>query len=526
MVYYIGVDVGTQSVRSSLVDSSGKEHARSSAVLTVYNPRQDQYEQSCDEIWKGVCSTVKSVLKGVKCSDVAGVGFDATCSLVVVDDCKNPLSVSQDGLVDRTCLMWMDHRAVNETCIVNSTKSYVTQYVGGGFSPEQQPPKLLWIKKNLPEIWIKAAHFFDLPDWLTFKATGSTVRSLCSVTCKWGYVSHRGGWCKDFLVEIGLGDLSDYKKLGNTVLSPGMPVPGGLSETASKELCLVPSIPVGVSMIDAHAGTLAMLCYSPIQCESLCIISGTSTCIMGLSDIEKFVPGVWGPYQGAILPRSWLFEGGQTAAGSALDHILKSHPAYSSDMTFSYLNSELGDVLSDPVLHKKTSHLHIQPDLHGNRSPLALPWFRGMLCGIDLDSDFENLLVTYLASLQGLAMGIRSVMEQLSEHGVTYKRIIICGGLAANPLYLNILSSVTKLPVVMPSSSNMMCLGSVLLAQSAAEEKPLDEVIKTNQSNFSGKDSTVIHPEHELSYFYDAKYEVYCQMTADQIKYRKIMSFD
>lgn len=524
MAYFIGVDVGTQSVRSSLINSLGKELFSSTEPLTLYNPQKDHYEQSCDEIWRGVCSTVNSVINNVNNTDIAGIGFDATCSLVLINSSGEPLSVSQDGLYDRTCLMWMDHRAVKETSIVNNAKSPVIKYVGGGFSPEQQPPKLLWIKTNLPKIWNETAHFFDLPDWLTYRATGSTVRSLCSVTCKWGYISHRGGWDKDFLQEIGLHDLSDCNKLGNNILPPGKPVPGGVSKRASQELGLLPHTPVGVSMIDAHAGTLAMLSYSPSQFESLCIISGTSTCIMGLSETEKMIGGIWGPYEGVVLPNTWLFEGGQTAAGSALDHVLKSHPAYSSDMTFSYLNDKIGDLVGDQSLHKQTTNLHIQPDLHGNRSPLAISWFRGMVCGLDLHSDFENLLLIYLATLQGLALGIRFVLERLSEQNITFTRIITCGGLAKNPFYLQILSTVTKLPVFRPHFGNMMCKGSALLAKCAAEEKTLDEVIKVCQNSDQSKNTDAFNPMEELIDFYDAKYTVYCKMTSDQIAYRKIMA--
>ena len=99
--------------------------------------------------------------------------------------------------------MWMDHRAQAEALAINGSGSPVLDYVGGGFSPEQQPPKLLWLKRHLPDTWARAAHFFDLPDWLTFRATGNPARSLCSVTCKWGYVRHRGGWDRGFLDETG-----------------------------------------------------------------------------------------------------------------------------------------------------------------------------------------------------------------------------------------------------------------------------------------------------------------------------------
>ena len=519
--YYIGVDVGTQSVRASLLTPCGAEVATNSVPLHVYNPATDHYEQSCAEIWSAVCAAVQEVTHGIPREQVKGVGFDATCSLVVVDEEGEPLSISRDG--DKTCLMWMDHRAAAETAEINTSASPVLAYVGGGFSPEQQPPKLLWLKRHMPATWSAAAHLFDLPDWLTFRATGNTCRSVCSVTCKWGYVRSRGGWDTEFLQEVGLGDLVGLEKLGRTVELPGSRIEGGLNERAAQELGLNPGTCVAVSLIDAHAGALAMLRYSAELCDSLCVISGTSTCIMALCKDKRLVPGVWGPYQDAVLPGTWLFEGGQTAAGSALDHLVQSHPAFTTDMTYTSLNTALAAAhtsLSSPALHRLSQHVHIQPDLHGNRSPLALPWLRGMASGLDLNKDYANLLNLYLATVQGLACGVRHVMERLLEQGLQFSQVVVCGGLADNPLYLHILATVTKLRVVVPRAGNMMCRGAALLAQAAHEDAPLDAVLMRGDTD---TDSLVYTPMEDLVQFYEAKYEVYCEMTSDQLKYRKIM---
>eukprot|EP00116_Pleurobrachia_bachei_P003738 sb/3464000/ len=502
-MYYIGVDVGTQSVRSGLYTADGKEVISSSSPLTLYNPHPDHYEQDCREIWEAVCTTVRHCTTTVGAGDIGGIGFDATCSMVVVGRDGEPLPIGQ-----HTCLLWMDHRAVKERDVVNSTRSPVLDYVGGGFSPEQQPPKLLWLKNNLPETWEKAEHFFGLPDWLTYKATGRPTRSICSVTCKWGYVASRGGWDKDFLDRSGLGDIGE--KLGSDVAPPGSPITGGLSEGAARELGLQPGITVGVSMIDAHAGTLAMLRHEG-EGGAVCVISGTSTCIMALSPREVLVPGVWGPYQGVVLPGMWLYEGGQTAAGSALDRIAKGHPAYKEGTTYNDLNAQLRGDLTCPTLHRRTTSLHIQPDLHGNRAPLADPAIRGMISGLELSRD--TLLDTYLAAIQGLALGVRFVLEALYQHGLTFNKVLVSGGMAHNELYLVTLATVTKLPVEVPPGDNMMCAGSAMLGAGT-----------TTSSQQCGKEGGVVYqPITELYSFYDAKYRVYQEMTNDQLKYRGIM---
>jgi ribulose kinase len=117
-------------------------------------------------------------------------------------------------------------------------------------------PKILWLKKHMPADAFSKCHFFDLPDYLTYRATGTPLRSFCSLTCKCSYVPSKGGWQAAFFETIGLGDLvnDDYKQLGGRegeVRSAGMPVGHGLSDKAAAEMGLVKRTPVGSAIIDA-----------------------------------------------------------------------------------------------------------------------------------------------------------------------------------------------------------------------------------------------------------------------------------
>ena len=125
----------------------------------------------------------------------------------------------------------MDHRAIDETRAINQTGHAALRYVGGGVSPEMEMPKLLWLKRHLPATFAGAGQFFDLVDFLTFRATGDAARSICTVTCKWNYLAHEGGWSDDYLAAIGMPELADggYARIGATMLEPGAPVGGGLT---------------------------------------------------------------------------------------------------------------------------------------------------------------------------------------------------------------------------------------------------------------------------------------------------------
>lgn len=232
--------------------------------------------------------------------------------------------------------MWMDHRAQTEADTINKTNHEILKYVGGKVSLEMEMPKILWLKKNLPAKWNEFGHFFDLPDFLTWKATGSLTRSLCSLVCKWNYecsLDGKQGWNKSFLREIGLEDLisDNFSKIGNKVLMPGE-LCGGLSHAAADVLGLKAGTPVAASIIDAHAGGLGMIgAFAPLidkdMSSRLGLICGTSTCHMAVNKNAVLVEGVWGPYFSAMVPNMWLNEAGQSASGMLLDYIISSHPA-------------------------------------------------------------------------------------------------------------------------------------------------------------------------------------------------------
>src|SRR3982075_2448652 len=255
---FIGVDVGTSSARAGVFDEKGALLATARHPITVWHEAGNVVEQSSSEIWAACADSVRAAMveAAIPASAVKGIGFDATCSLVVLDAAANPLTASTSGDQRRNVIVWMDHRAIAEARLVNDTHDDVLRYVGGSISPEMEIPKLLWLKRYLPSTYNKAGHFFDLADYLSFRATGSTLRSICTLACKWNFLAHEGRWSGSYFARIGLGDLAsdDYAKIGNVIVAPGTPLGIGLTGSAARDFGLLESTPVGASLIDAHAG--------------------------------------------------------------------------------------------------------------------------------------------------------------------------------------------------------------------------------------------------------------------------------
>ncbi len=335
---FIGVDVGTGSARAGAFTADGHMLGSGKADIRLWRESGDIVEQSSDDIWSACARAIRAALAqaGVGADAVGGLSFDATCSLVLLDARMQPLAAGPSGDPQRNVIVWMDHRAAEQARAINATGDEVLSFVGGSISPEMQTPKLLWLAQHLPQSYRAAGQFLDLTDYLTWRATGSLARSVCTVTCKWTYLAHQRRWSEAYFRRIGLGDIADdgFARIGTQIVDPGAPLAAGLDAAAACELGLNAGTPVGAGMIDAHAGGVGSIggrgedgiARSP---ESrVAFITGTSACAMAVNRAQHFVPGVWGPYYSAMIPGLWLTEGGQSAAGAAIDFLLRLHPAH------------------------------------------------------------------------------------------------------------------------------------------------------------------------------------------------------
>jgi D-ribulokinase len=157
-----------------------------------------------------------------------------------------------------------------------------------------------------------AWQFFDLSDFLTWRATASLVRSVCTVTCKGTYLAHEKRWDESYFRAVGLGLLADegFSRIGTDVADPGTALGQGLTGGAAVELGLATGILVGAGLIDAHAGGIGTVGALGEPAGSMVYVFGTSSCTMTTTADAVFVPGAWGPYYLPMVPEAWLSEGG------------------------------------------------------------------------------------------------------------------------------------------------------------------------------------------------------------------------
>ncbi|KAI0433281.1 Nup93/Nic96-domain-containing protein [Xylaria sp. FL1042] len=571
--HYIGIDVGTGSARACLIDSSGDIKALASEAIKLWQPQTGYYEQSTTDIWHCICHCVQRVVhqSGVDSSLIKGIGFDATCSLAVfAHDTDEPVTVTgpdfeNDGN-DRNVILWLDHRPVDETEKINATGHNLLRYVGGKMSIEMEIPKVLWLKNNMPKELFDRCKFYDLADALTHLATGNETRSFCSTVCKQGYVpvgvdGSVKGWQEDFYHTIGLSDLveDNFKRMGGVdgvngkYMSAGELV-GTLSESASNQLGLPAGIAVGSGVIDAYAGWIGTVgakvdtqyghadethpANDLAQASTrLAAVAGTSTCHLAMSEKPVFVNGVWGPYRDVLLPGFWLAEGGQSATGELLRHVVETHPAHRDVIplaeamhmnVYDYLNvhlRELAEKAAAPTVSYLGRHFFFYGDLWGNRSPVADPNMKGAVIGLSSDSSVDGLALYYYATMEFIALQTRQIVEAMNKEGHNIQTIFMSGSQCQNDMLMDLIATCCSMPVLIPRYVHAAVVhGAAMLGAKAASADHdgntenlwsiMDRMSKPGRLVKPGKDIN----EKKL---FDTKYDVFLDQCRTQQDYRR-----
>jgi len=240
------------------------------------------------------------------------------------------------------------------------------------------------------------------------------------------------------------------------------------------------------------------------------LIAGTSTCHMALAAAPRMVQGVWGPYYGAVAPGLWLNEGGQSVTGALLDHILALHAE----------GRALG--LAGPDAHAKViarirdlraeqdgpSRLHVLPDFHGNRSPLADPHALGVISGLSLDASFDSLARLYERTAVGIVLGTRHILDALNATGYAIDHLHITGGHTQNPLLMELYADATGCTVVTAAEADAVLLGTAMVAATAAGLYP----DLANAAAAMARAGEVIAPDPAEAERYARDYRVFLAM--------------
>ena len=256
-----------------------------------------------------------------------------------------------------------------------------------------------------------------------------------------------------------------------------------------------------------------------------------------MSPEPVFVKGVWGPYRDVLIPGYWMAEGGQSATGELLKHVLETHPAFQQAMSiadsynaniYDYLNEHLKDmqVKQDaPTISYLGRHFFFYGDLFGNRSPIADPRMTGSVIGLSSDKSLDGLALYYYATMEFIALQTHQIIETMNESGHQIKSIFMSGSQCQNSILMSLMASACEMPVLIPQYVHAAVVhGAAMLGAKAAsadkegKTEPLWDIM--DRMSKPGKTIPPTNDPHEKQLL-KVKYKVFLEQCHSQQEYRR-----
>jgi L-ribulokinase len=496
--FVIGIDFGSDSVRSVIVDTeNGKEI--SSSVHHYYrwskglfcNPAKNMFRQHPLDYIEGLEKSISDAIKKAPSGTaqrIVALSVDTTGStLAPVDQDGIPLALNNDFAENPNAMfvLWKDHTAVKEAEEINITANSwggvdYTKYVGGIYSPEWYWAKMLHVLREDEKVREKAFSWVEHCDWIPALLTDNTdpigmKRSRCAAGHKAMWHENFDGLpSEDFLTKID-PLLSGIRNRLYKETYTSDEVFGKLSKKWADKLGLSTDVLVGVGAFDAHMGAVG----GGIEPYMLCKIIGTSTCDILIAPNEEFgdtlIKGICGQVNGSVIPGMLGMEAGQSAFGDVYawyKNLLQWPLNYYSKMN---KNSSYDSLCSDinqniiPYISKEASRLPVDESgivavdwFNGRRTPDANHLLKGAITGLNLASDAPRV---FKALVETTAFGSKRIVERFEEEGVPIKGVIALGGVAKKDSYvMQTLSDILNMNIKIAASDQTCALGAAMFA--------------------------------------------------------------
>ena len=545
--YVFGVDYGTDSVRSLLVNALNGEEISTSVFYyprwknqLFCQPGLNQFRQHPLDYLEGLTYTIKACLQGLSeeiIQNITGISIDTTGSTpVAVNEFGTPLSLLPEFADNPNAMfiLWKDHTSIEEAEAINhynrqSNIDYL-QYVGGIYSSEWFWAKLLHILKTDEKIRSNIASFVEHCDWIPFVLTGGKnlkelKRGICAAGHKALWSESFGGYPpNEFFKDIDplLDGFTEklFKKTYTSDCSAGI-----ISKEWAEKLGLPADVIIGIGAFDAHVGAVG----GQIEPYFLSKVMGTSTCDMMIippSDLkDTLVRGICGQVKGSIIPGMIGLEAGQSAFGDVyawFKHVLV-FPASNILLKSSLIDKQTAIKLQLEIeenMLSELSGLAINLPINEN-SPLAIDWLNGRrtpdanqslegaLTHLNLGTDAVQI---FYAFVEATCFGAKAIVERFRKEGIPVKGIIGLGGVAKKSAFImQMMSDVLDMPIKIHKSEQTCALGAAMFAATAAGLYPnIEQAMLAMGQGFE----TEYFPNGEKTVIYQKRYLQYQKLGA------------
>ena len=540
--YVIGVDYGTDSVRSIIVDAANGNEIASSVYFyprwkeqLFCNASKNQFRQHPLDYVEGLEQTIKKCLSQVEqsvASNIKAISVDTTgSSPVAVDKTGTPLALTPgfENNPNAMFVLWKDHTSVNEAAQINEhAKKFDTnylQYVGGIYSSEWFWAKLLHIFR-VDEAVCNATHsWVEHCDWIPFLLTGGNdVKEIKRGVCSAG---HKGLWTAvwngyppdEFFSSLDEKLKGFTKKIPKETFTSDKAA-GKLSQEWATKLGLSTDVVIGVGAFDAHMGAVG----GQIEPYYLSKVMGTSTCDMLVAPIneigDKLINGICGQVDGSVIPGMIGMEAGQSAFGDAyawfknliawpLKNILANSTLIGAESLKKNIEETTDKII--PELSKRAEQLMVDENselaidwFNGRRTPDANQMLKGAMSGLNLGTDAPKM---FRAIAEATCFGAKAIVDRFNEQGVPIKGLIGIGGVAKkSPYIMQMMTDIMNMPIRIHKSEQTCALGAAMFAATVAGI--YDKVEDAMSAMGQGFDAEY-HPNNERVKMYAKRFEKY-----------------
>ncbi|MBN1782455.1 ribulokinase [bacterium] len=544
--YVIGLDYGTDSVRSVLVNAMTGEELTN--VVFEYprwkagkycDPAVNRFRQHPLDYMEGLEYTVRESIRqaGTGIAEkIRAIAVDTTGSTpVAVDSAGIPLALNKgfEENPNAMFVLWKDHTAVQEAGEINQhARSWggidYTQYEGGIYSSEWFWAKILHVLREDKDIRQAAYSWVEHCDWIPALLTG--VRDVHDIKRGRCAAGHKAMWheswgglpSEEFLVKLDplLAGLRDrlFSETYTSDVSAGQ-----LSPEWASRLGLKPEVAVSVGAFDAHMGAVG----GGSKPFYLTKIVGTSTCDVVTAPMDKFgnkfIQGICGQVDGSVVPGMLGMEAGQSAFGDIyawfkqvlmypVERIVGSSDLLSSDIKTRLIDETAGRLI--PELTRAAEQVPIDESgivavdwMNGRRTPDANQMLKGAVTGLNLGSDAPKI---FRALVEATAFGARKIMDRFIDEGVPIEGVIALGGIPKkSPFVMQVLADVLNRPILVTRSEQACALGAAMFAAAAAKLYPdVDAAQAAMSSGFEHE----YHPDPGNAKKYQRLYEKYSRL--------------
>ncbi len=443
MTYTLGIDIGTFEAKGVLVDSAGEIVAQAARRHEMIVPRPGWAEHRArEDWWDGFVYLSRRLLadSGVAPGAIAAVACSA------IGPCMLPVDAAGEPLCNGV-LYGVDGRAAKEVEELTARigEDVLLARCGNALTSQSVGPKILWLKRNRPELFAQTAKILTSTSYLVYRLTGDyVIDHYTAANFSPLYVVDRQDWSSELC-----DDIVELDKLPRLAWSSE--IVGEVTPEAAAETGLAAGTPVTAGTVDAAAEALSV---GVLQSGDMMMMYGSTIFIIALTDARVEDPRLW------YAP--WLFEGQHAsqsglATSGTLTHWFRDHLARDLDAETAFAALAQEAAAAPPG----ANGLILLPYFSGERTPIHDPHAKGTLIGMNLTHTRGDI---YRALLEGIANATAHIIETYREIGQSPRRVLAVGGGTKNQVWFQATSDIGGVEQILRRRSIGASYGDAFLA--------------------------------------------------------------